>query len=116
MSLTLSERAVQDIPILVVAGDIDAQSLPPLEDRLQRFICEAQYRLVLDFSAVPFIASAGLGVLMSVIGDIHDNGGQMVIAACQPNVYRTFDLLDFTTLFGFAATVEEAVATFGEDL
>lgn len=114
MPLTLSQDAVQDIPVLVVAGEIDAQSLPPFEAQLQQFVSAGHARLVIDFAGVPFIASAGLGVLMSVIGIIHQRGGQMVIAGCQPHVYRTFDLLDFTSLFGFAPTVEAAVASFQE--
>lgn len=114
MPLMIAEHAVQDVQVLVVAGEIDAQSLPPLEEKLQRLVNAGYCRLVLDFAGVPFIASAGLGVLMSVIGAVQEGGGQMVIAACQPNVYRTFDLLDFTSLFGFAETADKAVASFKE--
>ena len=113
MPLSVTQKAHGDVEVIGLAGEIDAQTLPPLEAKLQELIDAGQYRLALDFRQVPFIASAGLGVLMSVIGTIQDNGGDLVIAGAQPDVYRTFDLLDFTTLFKFADSVEAAVAVFG---
>ncbi|MBM3266780.1 MAG: STAS domain-containing protein [Candidatus Sericytochromatia bacterium] len=113
MALTVSQKAVESVQVITLAGEIDAQTLPPLETALQDLVDNGHYRIVLDFRQVPFIASAGLGVLMSVIGTIQDNGGDLVIAGAQPDVYRTFDLLDFTTLFKFTESVDQAVAVFG---
>lgn len=113
MPLTVSQKAIDNVQVLTLAGEIDAQTLPPLESKLQELVDGGNYRIVLDFKAVPFIASAGLGVLMSVIGTIQDNGGDLVICGAQPDVYRTFDLLDFTTLFKFTDGVDSAVAVFG---
>ncbi len=114
MALTVTSRTMGSVQVIDLSGEIDAQSLPPLETKLQELTEGGFYRIVLDFGEVPFIASAGLGVLMSVIGTIQDNGGDLVIARSQADVYRTFDLLDFTTLFKFADSVDAAVAVFGE--
>ncbi len=112
MALTVTSRTLGSVQVIDLSGEIDAQSLPPLEAKLQELTEGGFYRIVLDFGEVPFIASAGLGVLMSVIGTIQDNGGDLVIARSQSDVYRTFDLLDFTTLFKFSDTVDAAVAVF----
>lgn len=112
MPLSVSQKAAGDVQVVTLTGEIDAQTLPPLEAKLTELVDNGLYRIVLDFRQVPFIASAGLGVLMSVIGTIQDNGGDLVIAGSQPDVYRTFDLLDFTTLFKFTDAVEAAVAVF----
>lgn len=113
MPLSVTQRSHGSVQALALAGEIDAQTLGPLEAKLQELIEGGCFRIVLDFEQVPFIASAGLGVLMSVIGTIQDNGGDLVIAATQPDVYRTFDLLDFTTLFKFTPSVEAALEVFG---
>ncbi|MBI6546667.1 MAG: STAS domain-containing protein [Cyanobacteria bacterium NC_groundwater_1444_Ag_S-0.65um_54_12] len=112
MSLALSQKTIGNIQVLVLAGEIDAQTLPPLEGKLQELLDKGHYSFVLDFQQVSFIASAGLGVLMSVIGTIQENNGDLVIASAQPEVYRTFDLLDFTTLFKFTDSVAAGVALF----
>jgi anti-anti-sigma regulatory factor len=49
---------------------------------------------------------------MSVIEEIREAGGDLVLACVVPEVYRIFDLLEFTTLFQFFPTVDEAIASF----
>ena len=51
---------------------------------------------------------------MSVIEEIREQEGDLVLAAVIPEVYRIFDLLEFTTLFRFFDTVDEAEAGFHE--
>ena len=56
--------------------------------------------------------SAQLQRKASVIEEIREGGGDLVMARVQPEVYRIFDMLEFTTLFRFFDGVDEAIAAF----
>jgi anti-sigma B factor antagonist len=110
--LTLNCSDAANAHILVVAGKIDARTMGEFEGGIRDVMDAGHVNIVVDFADVPFISSAGLGILMSVIEEIHDNGGDLVMARVQPEVYRIFDMLEFTTLFKFFDSAEEAVAAF----
>lgn len=112
--ITLNQRPVANTHVLTVAGKIDARTMGDFENGIRALIDAGHFNIVIDFSEVPFISSAGLGILMSVIDEVRDGGGDLVLASVVPEVYRIFDLLEFTTLFKFFPTVEEAIASFGE--
>ncbi|MDB5096997.1 MAG: anti-sigma-factor antagonist [Cyanobacteria bacterium RYN_339] len=110
--ITLNQRPVANAHVLTVAGKIDARTMGDFEDGIRALIDGGHFNVVIDFAEVPFISSAGLGILMSVIEEIRDAGGDLVLACVVPEVYRIFDLLEFTTLFQFFPTVDEAIAAF----
>ena len=109
MSLHLESRFEQGVRILSLEGEVDAQTVGPFDRAMDGFLEAGEVRIVLDCSALSFMASVGLGVLMGVLGPIQDAGGTIVLAAIQEDVRHTLDLLDFSALFPMAATVPEAV-------
>jgi anti-sigma B factor antagonist len=111
--ITLSQTPVANAHVLTVSGKIDAKTMGDFEGGIRELMDAGHHNLVLDFAEVPFISSAGLGILMSVIEEIREPGGDLVLARVQPDVYRIFDLLEFTTLFKFYDSQEEAIASFG---
>lgn len=112
--LSLKPQRAADVTVLAVAGKIDARTMGDFEDGIRAELEAGHARLILDMAEVPFISSAGLGILMAVIEDIREQEGDLVLAAVVPEVYRIFDLLEFTTLFRFFDTVEAAIAGFHE--
>lgn len=110
--LTLNEREAANAHVLAVAGKIDARTMGDFEGGIRAVMDAGHHNIVIDFADVPFISSAGLGILMSVIEEIRESGGDLMMAHVQPEVYRIFDMLEFTTLFQFFDTVDEAVDAF----
>lgn len=113
--LTLNQTPVANAHVLTVAGKIDAKTMGEFEGGIRALMDAGHLNLVLDFAEVPFISSAGLGILMSVIEEIREPGGDLVLARVQPEVYRIFDLLEFTTLFQFYDSLDEAIASFAKE-
>ena len=110
--INLQQKPVGQAQVLAIAGKIDARTMGDFEAGIRALLDAGHHKLVLDFGEVSFISSAGLGILMSVIDEIRETGGDMVLARVVPEVYRIFDLLEFTTLFRFFPTVEAAAAAF----
>jgi len=110
--LNVVETTRAGVQVLSFAGKIDARTLGEFEAGIQDVVTRGDARLVLDLSDVPFISSAGFGVLMSVIDGIREQGGDLKIAAVPSEVYRIFELLEFNQVFEFYDGIEQAVAAF----
>lgn len=113
--LTFTQTPFDHAHVLAVAGKIDAKTMGDFEGGIRELLDAGHVNIVLDFAEVSFISSAGLGILMSVIEEIRDAGGDMVLARVIPDVYRIFDLLEFTTLFQFHDTVDAATSGFTKE-
>lgn len=113
--ITLTQTPLGNAHVLAVSGKIDAKTMGDFEGGIRELLEAGKTNIVLDFAEVSFISSAGLGILMSVIEEIRDAGGDLVLARVIPDVYRIFDLLEFTTLFAFHESIEEATAGFAKE-
>lgn len=105
----LSERGVN---VIAIAGYLDAHTASELEQLLSTSIADGCCRIVVEFSQLDYISSAGLGVFMVFIEDVRTNGGDIKLAAMRPNVFTVFDLLGFPSLFGIYTSVDDALAAF----
>jgi anti-anti-sigma regulatory factor len=52
---------------------------------------------------------------MSVIGDIRDNHGDIILIRMPPKIFKVFDLLGFTEIFTTLNQEEEAILAFAKD-
>ncbi|MEB3236277.1 MAG: STAS domain-containing protein [Candidatus Sericytochromatia bacterium] len=115
MPLHLEARREGAVRVLLLEGELDAQTVGPFDREMESCLARGDVRIVLDCRGLGFIASAGLGVLMGVLGPVQEAGGIIVLAHVQSEVRRTFDLLDFSALFPFAESLTEALALAAAD-
>ncbi len=80
--------------VLQLDGALDADAAPRLSDELERRLLAGQKQLRLDFEAVTFISSAGVGSLIASVGEFRDEGGEIVLEKLAPELRRVFELLD----------------------
>ncbi len=106
---TLDEHHITKVS---VEGFLDAHTVPEMEKIIHNLIQEGQYRIIVDFSALSYISSAGLGVFMSVIGDVKNNNGDIILMKMPPKIYKVFDLLGFTEIFSIVDNEEMAINAF----
>ena len=97
--------------ILAVSGRLDIGTADAFRDALlARVSLGANRKLVLDFSGVQYLSSAGLRVLMIASKQARAAGVTLAIAAMQPIVAEIFQISRFDTLLACHATVEQALA------
>lgn len=101
--------------VIELAGYLDAHTATELENMMQSVINGGCRRLVIDFSGLEYISSAGLGVFMVFIESVRSDGGDIKLAAMKPKVFTVFDLLGFPVLFEIHATVDEAIGAFPQE-
>jgi len=101
-----------DISILALKGYLDAHTAPELENAFKQLVDEKKYRIVVNFSNLSYISSAGLGVFMGFIEDVRDNGGDIKLTNMTPKIFRVFDLLGFPTLYDIVDEERKAIEKF----
>lgn len=101
-----------DITIVQVSGRIDAISSPKLEVALNNTISGGPVHLVLDFSEVEYISSAGLRVLLSIRKRLVPINRELHLAGLKPLVRGVFDMTGFSKIFPLYPTVDDACRHF----
>jgi anti-sigma B factor antagonist len=101
-----------NVSVLALTGYLDAYTAPQFEKAIQEDYDAGRIRIVVDCTGLTYISSAGLGVFMSFIEDIHEAGGDIKICCVVPNVFQVFEILGFPELFEILPTRADAVQRF----
>lgn len=92
-------------------GRIDSLTSPQLAEALARSINDGRFKLALDLSAVDYISSAGLRVLIDVQKKCKQSGnGELVLSGVQKRVFDMLEIAGFIPLFRFFDDVDASVA------
>jgi anti-sigma B factor antagonist len=82
--------------VITVSGSLTlGTSLKVLDSQIQNLIDGGLLHLVLDISAVDYVDSAGLGLLIHTYGRLNEKKGTIALNGVQP---RVADLLRLTKL------------------
>jgi anti-sigma B factor antagonist len=108
----VEKQAKEQYTLLLISGYLDAHTAPELESSIETCITNNSYNIIVEFSELDYISSAGLGVFMAFIEDIRNNNGDLKMVAMKDKVFNVFDLLGFPMLFDIDKSVDEAVEKF----
>ena len=111
--MELTERRAGKTVVLAPAGRIDMATADQFRERLIPLITSAAAggeSVVLDFSDVDYISSAGLRVLMLAAKEARSSGSKIAVAALQPLVNEIFQISRFDKVLPCHGAVNEAVA------
>lgn len=101
-----------NVQVVSVKGSLDALTAPELADMLATQLREGRTQLVADLTNLDYTSSAGLRVLLNAVKDARSKGGDLRLAAVQPNVNKVLDLSGFMSIMKSFADVDTAVASF----
>jgi len=102
------------IPIIDVDGEIDHYVVPELESKIMAFINEGHASVILDFSDVSYIDSAGIALIILSIQRSGPLGGKVGLVVTNENVIKILEIVGITKLaeaFSLYSSVDEALAS-----
>ncbi|MBX7220126.1 MAG: STAS domain-containing protein [Blastocatellia bacterium] len=111
-SLQVSQQA--GASLISIGGHLDAHTAPEFETAIQTAVDGGQFQVIVDCTNLSYISSAGLGVFMSFIEEVREQGGDIKICGLVPKVRQVFDLLGFPDIFDLVDDVAAAVQRFAE--
>ena len=111
--MQLTDRRIGNTVVLAASGRIDHASAERFKAALQPFLepCRGGGDVVvLDFSAVEYISSVGLRVLMLAAKQTKSQQGAIAVAALQPVVKEIFEISKFNLVIACFSGVRDALA------
>jgi anti-anti-sigma factor len=107
--LSISSSKIQDSLVITLAGRIDANSAKELEQQTKSWIDDGEKKLVLDFSSVDFISSAGLRVILLTAKKLEPVQGKVKLCGLNSTLRDVFEISGFSKLFVIVPGVAEAL-------
>ncbi|BCX02632.1 MAG: anti-sigma factor antagonist [Candidatus Roseilinea sp.] len=95
-----------------MSGRVDSANAADFEQALKALLSKGRYNLVLDFSKLDYMSSAGLRAMVSALKAARQGGGNVVIAQPAERIVDTLTLVGFQSLFDQYSDVLEAVDSF----
>lgn len=116
--LTTTEEQSSDVSMQIVnvKGYLDSSTFQDLQDHLHQLIDEGHSRVIVEFGELNYISSAGLGVLMGMLQEARENGGDLKLANMSTKVRNLFDMLGFSRLIRIYEDVDSAKQAFVDDV
>jgi anti-sigma B factor antagonist len=105
----ISDAVVDQLPIISVAGEIDAATSPALRERLLDQASKDNPTIVIDLTAVSFLDSTALGTLVSVRQRCLELGGEVRLVINDPPIIKVFEITGLTEAFPISSTLDQAV-------
>jgi anti-sigma B factor antagonist len=105
-----SERRDGDVGVVTVSGEVDMYTAPQLKACMLELIDGGVRRIVIDLSAVTFIDSTALGVLIGGVRRLHAASGAMALVVTSRPVERVLSITGLDRVFTIHATLDEALA------
>lgn len=111
--MKLNEQSTATFTLLEIEGRIDSTTSAVLEKKLLAMIEDKGLNaLIMEFSKVDYISSAGLRVLISAAKYLIKNNGRLALVGLNANVREVFDIAGFFQMFEIYDTREEAIRSF----
>jgi anti-sigma B factor antagonist len=84
--------------------------------KLHEFVNAGKKKVVIDLGGVEWMSSVGLGMLISALTTLKNNGGELKLAGVTKTIQSLLTITRLTTIFDTSDTVDEAIKKFGADL
>ena len=106
--MDISTRTQNGTRIVAITGSMDSTTAPEAQRELDAVLADAS-SVALDFTALDYISSAGLRVLLGAAKTLRASGGSLRIFGLNPSVREVFDISGFSTILAVYRTEGEAL-------
>ncbi len=106
--MEIEHRVENEILVFAIKGRLDAATASTAEETIKNTMAEDTQRLLFDLTALEYLSSGGLRVILGAAKEIRRREGKVALAALTPYVYEIFEVSGFTAMIPIKDTVEEA--------
>jgi len=110
----ITEKRQDGLVIICLNGFLDAHTSNILEKKFEELLSLKSFKIVVNFSGLTYISSAGLGVFMAYIETMRNNSGDIKLCGMTDKIFNIFDMLGFPVLFNITKDENEAITKFTE--
>lgn len=107
-SCAIEEQRIGEVSVVSVAGTVDMLTAPQLEQAIAAAAKTSPAAIVVDLTAVEFLASAGMGLLVAAQDELSP-AVRLVMVADGPATSRPLKLVGIADVVALYATLDEAL-------
>jgi serine/threonine-protein kinase RsbW len=111
-SMDITTRTQQDVTIVAIAGNLDSITSPQAQQAIDAVLAGGARKVAIDFSALDYISSAGLRVMLGAAKKLGGSGGALRTFGLNETVREVFDISGFSTILAVFASEAEALRGF----
>lgn len=113
LNIRLEKREGSPVVMVIhLEGYLQANTLEKFKASMDSIFEQGIFNVVFNCENIKFASSAALGALMSILDEIENRDGQMVMAKLSPPIEEVFELLDFYDIFPVTQSIDEALSKF----
>ncbi|MFT5424650.1 MAG: anti-sigma B factor antagonist [Phycisphaerales bacterium] len=101
-----------DVKVIVFDGSLDTNTSAQAESTLGDVVEQGADKVLINFTALDFISSAGLRVLLVTAKKLGDRGGSLRLCGLNESVSDIFEISGFDTLLKVFESEQVALAGF----
>lgn len=109
VGLHIELEEIEHRVILRIDGRLDAASAPILERKINSLIEEHHHHLILDFSRIDYLSSAGMRVLLSTTKKLKSKKGDLVLFSVADEVEEVIKMAGFDKILHICSSEKEAL-------
>jgi stage II sporulation protein AA (anti-sigma F factor antagonist) len=110
MNVTTDRRG--ETLVVIAEGRVDGANAAAYQAAIQDAIDESDKAVVLDFSNLTYISSAGLRVILLVARDLQKQGAQFAACSLSAPVKEVFSISGFDKIIPVHDSQDEAIGSF----
>ena len=111
-SMNITTRMHNDVTLVAFAGNLDSNTSPQAQQSIDGILASGGRKMVVDFTALDYISSAGLRVLLGTAKRLTGAGGALHLFGLNDTVREVFAISGFSTILAVFATEAEALKGF----
>ena len=108
--MSFGHEKLKDLVVLTASGRIDLSNADDFGQALSAALADARAVLILDFSGIEYISSAGLRSLLIAFKTAKTENTVLAVAALRPLVLEIFEISRFDLVIPLFGTVRDAVS------
>ena len=107
--MEINTKKEKNVPVVSIKGRIDAVTAPDFEKNLSELISSGEKTVVVNFSELEYISSAGLRSILATAKKLKTENGKMLFAGLKGPVEEVFKISGFYSIFTIFESEEAAL-------
>lgn len=108
--MNIEDSRLGKAAVVGISGRIDAAASTTFEAHCNKLVGKGERAIVLDFSDLEYLSSAGLRSILALAKQLKPLGGKVIICGLKGTAKEIFDISGFSSMFPMATTLEEAAS------
>ena len=105
-----------EISIVTVNGRLDADTAPVADKTIKKILKRECLRMIFDFSALDYLSSGGLKVILGATKELSRKEGQIVLCSLSKFVKEVFEVSCLNSLIPITESIESPIEQLGVNL